>query len=142
VIASNDCQQQVQAIPSKLRKPDLAIVNRCHLIKTLAIGTAPIIILARFLPPPLCCRPQLRFSDIATKYCIESKYPYDINFVIAGRHDDNSGEAKWTGPDGWVGHIAAVTGRKFKWDTAKQEIIGDAEASKMMFSQMREPWHS
>jgi hypothetical protein len=28
-----------------------------------------------------------------------------------------------------------------KWDAAKQEIIGAAEASKMMLPQMREPWH-
>jgi predicted dehydrogenase len=42
---------------------------------------------------------------------------------------------------GHLGHIAAVTGRKLKWDAAKQEIIGDAEASKMMVPEMRAPWH-
>jgi hypothetical protein len=53
-------------------------------------------------------------SEFATKYCIESKYPYDINFVIASGHDDISGGVKWIGPDGWVGNIAAITGRKLK----------------------------
>jgi predicted dehydrogenase len=42
---------------------------------------------------------------------------------------------------GHLGYIASVTGRKLKWDAAKQEIIGDAEASKMMIPQMRAPWH-
>ena len=30
---------------------------------------------------------------------------------------------------GHLGYIASVTGRKLKWDAAKQEIIGDAEAT-------------
>jgi len=42
---------------------------------------------------------------------------------------------------GHLGHIAAVLGRTITWDSAKQEIIGDAEASKMMGREMREPWH-
>ncbi len=42
---------------------------------------------------------------------------------------------------GHLGHIAAITGRKLKWDATKQEIIGDAEASKMMVPEMRAPWH-
>ena len=42
---------------------------------------------------------------------------------------------------GHLGYIAAVVGRKLKWDAAKQEIIGDAEATKMLFPQMRAPWH-
>ena len=41
---------------------------------------------------------------------------------------------------GHLGYIASVTGRKLKWDVAKQQIIGDAEASKMMEFHPREPW--
>lgn len=41
---------------------------------------------------------------------------------------------------GHLGYIASVTGRKIKWDAAKQQIIGDAEASKMMAFHPREPW--
>jgi predicted dehydrogenase len=41
---------------------------------------------------------------------------------------------------GHLGYIAAVTGRKLKWDAAKQQIIGDAEASKMLSQKMRAPW--
>jgi predicted dehydrogenase len=41
---------------------------------------------------------------------------------------------------GHLGHIAAVTGRKLKWDAVKQEIIDDAEANKMIFPAMRKPW--
>ncbi len=42
---------------------------------------------------------------------------------------------------GHLGYIASVTGRTLKWDAAKQEIIGDAEASKMIGPHTREPWH-
>jgi predicted dehydrogenase len=41
---------------------------------------------------------------------------------------------------GHLGYIASVTGRKLKWDAAKQEIIGDAEATAMLGYKMREPW--
>jgi predicted dehydrogenase len=41
---------------------------------------------------------------------------------------------------GHLGYIASVTGRKIKWDAAKQEIIGDAEASNLMIPNMRAPW--
>jgi len=41
---------------------------------------------------------------------------------------------------GHLGYIAAVTGRKIKWDAAKQVIVDDAEATKMMSKKMREPW--
>jgi predicted dehydrogenase len=42
---------------------------------------------------------------------------------------------------GHLGYIAARTGRTLKWDAAKQQIIGDAEASKMIYPKMRKPWH-
>jgi len=42
---------------------------------------------------------------------------------------------------GHLGYIAARVGRKLQWDAVKQEIIGDAEASKMLAPQMRAPWH-
>ena len=41
---------------------------------------------------------------------------------------------------GHLGYIAAVTGRKLTWNTAKQEIVGDAEASAMMRPKMRGSW--
>jgi predicted dehydrogenase len=41
---------------------------------------------------------------------------------------------------GHLGHIAAVTGRTLKWDATKQEIVGDAEASKLMEPGLRAPW--
>lgn len=36
--------------------------------------------------------------------------------------------------------MAVATGRKLKWDAAKQEIIGDAEVSAMMQPKLRGPW--
>jgi hypothetical protein len=42
---------------------------------------------------------------------------------------------------GHLGYIAAVVGRKLKWDAAKQEIIDDPEASKLLSHAMRAPWH-
>lgn len=42
---------------------------------------------------------------------------------------------------GHLGHIAALVGRTLKWDSVKEEIVGDPEASKLMTKQMRTPWH-
>jgi predicted dehydrogenase len=42
---------------------------------------------------------------------------------------------------GHLGYIASVVGRKLKWDAAKQAIIDDAEASKLLSKPMRAPWH-
>lgn len=41
---------------------------------------------------------------------------------------------------GHLGHIAAVVGRKLKWDAAKQEIVNDPGATELMSRKMREPW--
>lgn len=41
---------------------------------------------------------------------------------------------------GHLGYIASVTGRKIKWDAAKQEIIGDEQATKMMAPDFRGEW--
>ena len=42
---------------------------------------------------------------------------------------------------GHLGYIASVVGRKLKWDAERQEIVGDAEASKLLARPMRKPWH-
>jgi predicted dehydrogenase len=42
---------------------------------------------------------------------------------------------------GHLGYIASVVGRKLKWDAAKQEIVGDLEASKLLSRALRSPWH-
>jgi predicted dehydrogenase len=42
---------------------------------------------------------------------------------------------------GHLGYIASVVGRTLKWDAAKQEIVGDPEASKLLSKPMRAPWH-
>jgi predicted dehydrogenase len=42
---------------------------------------------------------------------------------------------------GHLGYIASVVGRRLKWDAAKQEIVGDPEASKLLSKKFRAPWH-
>ncbi len=42
---------------------------------------------------------------------------------------------------GHLGYIASVVRRPLKWDAAKQEIVGDPEASKLMSRPIRAPWH-
>jgi len=42
---------------------------------------------------------------------------------------------------GHLGYIASVVGRKLKWDAARQQIIGDPEASKLLAPVIRPPWH-
>jgi hypothetical protein len=41
---------------------------------------------------------------------------------------------------GHLGYIASVVGRTLQWDAAKQEIVGDPEAAKMLSKVMRAPW--
>ena len=41
---------------------------------------------------------------------------------------------------GHLGYIASVVGRTLRWDAARQEIVGDAEASKLLSRPMRAPW--
>jgi predicted dehydrogenase len=42
---------------------------------------------------------------------------------------------------GHLGYIASVVGRKLTWDAAKQQIVGDPEATALMSKKMRAPWH-
>jgi predicted dehydrogenase len=41
---------------------------------------------------------------------------------------------------GHLGNIAYRTGRKITWDAVKEEIVGDADASKYLSREMRKPW--
>ena len=41
---------------------------------------------------------------------------------------------------GHLGYIASVVGRTLKWDAVKQQIVGDAGASKLLSQVMRPPW--
>ena len=41
---------------------------------------------------------------------------------------------------GHLGYIASVVGRTLKWDAAKQAIVGDEEATKLMSKKFRSPW--
>lgn len=41
---------------------------------------------------------------------------------------------------GHLGLIAMLAGRKIRWDSAKEQIIGDAEASKLLSRPYRAPW--
>jgi hypothetical protein len=40
-----------------------------------------------------------------------------------------------------LSNIAVRTGRKIRWDPAKETIVGDDEAEKMMHRPMRKPWN-
>jgi len=41
-----------------------------------------------------------------------------------------------------LANISLRTGRKLRWDPVKEEIVGDAEASKMLERPYRQPWDS
>ena len=42
---------------------------------------------------------------------------------------------------GHLGNIAFKTGRKLKWDAAREEFTGDPEASKLLGREARKPWN-
>ena len=39
-----------------------------------------------------------------------------------------------------LGNIAVRLGRKFQWDPAKEQIVGDADAAAMLTKEYRAPW--
>jgi hypothetical protein len=41
---------------------------------------------------------------------------------------------------GLLGNIAYRTGRRITWDDAKEQIIGDSAANKMITRKYRKPW--
>jgi chromosome segregation ATPase len=41
---------------------------------------------------------------------------------------------------GHLGLISMLVGRKIKWDVAKEVIVGDSEASKLLTRAYRKPW--
>jgi predicted dehydrogenase len=68
---------------------------------------------------------QRQFLD-----CVKSRKPTLTPVAVAHRSQT----------PGHLGYIASVVGRKLKWDAAKQEIIGDPEASKLLSRPVRAPW--
>jgi len=62
--------------------------------------------------------------------CIKSRQP-TITPVEAAHHSAIPGH---------LGLIAMLTGRKIQWDPAKEIIVGDKEASKLLTREYRKPW--
>jgi hypothetical protein len=62
--------------------------------------------------------------------CVKSRQP-TITPVETAHHSTIPGH---------LGLIAMLVGRKIKWDSTKQEIIGDDEATKLMSRGYRSPW--
>jgi predicted dehydrogenase len=62
--------------------------------------------------------------------CVKSRKP-TVTPVETGHHSTIPGH---------LGLISMLTGRKIRWDVAKEEIIGDAEAGKLLTREYRAPW--
>jgi hypothetical protein len=62
--------------------------------------------------------------------CVKSRKP-TLCPVETGHHSSIPGH---------LALISMITGRKLKWDPDKQEIIGDADAAKLMGREYRAPW--
>ena len=62
--------------------------------------------------------------------CVKSRQP-TITPVETAHHSAIPGH---------LGLISMLVGRKIKWDTAKEVIIGDADASKLLTRPYRSPW--
>jgi len=41
---------------------------------------------------------------------------------------------------GWIGQIAMLTGRTIRWDPDRMEILGDADAARLLYYDMRSPY--
>jgi predicted dehydrogenase len=62
--------------------------------------------------------------------CVKSRKP-TITPVETGHHSTIPGH---------LGLISMLTARKLRWDVEKEEIIGDADASKLLTRDYRAPW--
>jgi predicted dehydrogenase len=62
--------------------------------------------------------------------CVKSRQP-TITPVQTAHHSAIPGH---------LGFISMLTGRKIRWNVAKEEIIGDAEAGKLLTRDYRAPW--
>ncbi len=62
--------------------------------------------------------------------CVKSRQP-TVAPVETAHHSATPGH---------LGLISMLTGRKIRWDVAKEEIIGDADASKLLTREYRAPW--
>jgi hypothetical protein len=62
--------------------------------------------------------------------CVKSRKP-TITPAETGHHSAIPGH---------LGLISMLVGRKLKWDVAKEVIVGDDEASKLLTRPYREPW--
>lgn len=62
--------------------------------------------------------------------CVKSRQP-TITPVETAHHSAIPGH---------LGLIAMLVGRKLKWDSKRERIIGDSEASKLLTRDYREPW--
>ncbi|MCO5053436.1 MAG: Gfo/Idh/MocA family oxidoreductase [Verrucomicrobiae bacterium] len=63
--------------------------------------------------------------------CVKSRQP-TITPVETAHHSATPGH---------LGLIAMLVGRKIRWDVRKEQIIGDAEASKLLTRPYRAPWN-
>jgi hypothetical protein len=93
--------------------------------------------------------------DAEPKSLLDSKIgPDEVHLIDSPRHDQNFVDAVKSRRQGisnlddavrsdiisHLSDIAVRTGRKITWDPAKNQIAGDAEASKMLSRPMRAPW--
>jgi hypothetical protein len=62
--------------------------------------------------------------------CVKSRQAPASDIEIAHRSSSTA----------MLGNIAYRTGRRIAWDGAKETIVGDAEAAKMLEIPYREPW--
>ena len=80
--------------------------------------------------------------------------PDEIHLPVSGHHGQNLLDAIKTRSQpvsnivdavrsdtiSHLGDIAVRTGRRIKWDPAKEQIIGDEQASRMLMRSLRSPW--
>jgi predicted dehydrogenase len=93
------------------------------------------------LEPLPSARPRTKRQDVASRDCTDLHVKNFIECVRSRKRpvaDVEIGHRSSIVPH--LGNIAYRTGRKIRWDAAKEEIVGDPRASELLGRKARKPW--
>jgi predicted dehydrogenase len=95
------------------------------------VSTEPQTLRSTVIGPGEVClqRPRWHIADFI--HCVKTREPTAAPVEAAHRATSLC----------HLAHIAILTGRRLKWDPAREQFLGDAEANRYLARAMRPPWH-